>query len=86
MLEESFKTGKSPKEIVEKKGLEQVSDSSELDNVIKKVIENNPKPAEDFKSGKENAIQFLVGQVMRETRGKANPKVAEKLLRKELKH
>lgn len=85
VLEESFKTGKSPNEIVKEKGLEQVSDESELEDVIQKVLKDNPGPVSDYKCGKENAIQFLVGQVMRETRGKANPKVSEKLLRGKLK-
>ncbi|MDD3647052.1 MAG: Asp-tRNA(Asn)/Glu-tRNA(Gln) amidotransferase subunit GatB [Candidatus Dojkabacteria bacterium] len=83
VLEESFKTGKSPNEIVKKKGLEQVSDSEELEKVAQKVMRDNPKVVEEIKGGKEPAIQFLVGQVMRETRGKANPKVVEELLRKE---
>lgn len=85
VLEESFKTGKSPKGIVKEKGLEQVSDETQLAEVIQKVIKNNSGPVSDYKGGKENTIQFLIGQVMRETRGKANPKVAEKLLRNKLK-
>jgi aspartyl-tRNA(Asn)/glutamyl-tRNA(Gln) amidotransferase subunit B len=84
VLEESFKTGKSPEEIVKEKGLEQVSNEGELEKVIKKVIKSNPGPVSDYKGGKENAIQFLVGQVMKETKGKANPKVAEKILREQL--
>lgn len=82
VLAESFKTGKSPNEIVKDKGLEQVSDESELESIIQKVIKDNPKVVSDYRNGKENAIQFLVGQVMRETKGKANPKVAEKLLKR----
>jgi aspartyl-tRNA(Asn)/glutamyl-tRNA(Gln) amidotransferase subunit B len=84
VLEESFKSGKSPKKIVKDKGLEQVSDEGEVEKIVEKIIKDNPGPVTDFKSGKENALQFLVGQVMRETRGKANPKVADKLLRSKL--
>jgi len=85
VLEESFKTGKSPKDIVKKKGLEQVSDVGELESVAKKVIKDNPKAVEDYLGGKETTIKFLVGKVMRETRGKANPKVVEEVLQKLLK-
>lgn len=81
VLEISFNSGDSPKKIVKEKSLEQVSDEDELSNIVKKVINDNPGPVADYKGGKENAIQYLVGQVMRETRGKANPKVAEKVLR-----
>jgi len=84
VLEESFNTGASPEEIVSKKGLKQVSDKDELEGIILKVIKDNPKPVKDYKSGKENAIKFLVGQVMRETKGKANPNVSEKLLKDKL--
>ncbi len=83
VLEKSFKSGKSPKEIVEAKGLEQVSDESELEEVIKKVIKNNSDAAGGYEKN-PNVVQFLVGQVMKETRGKANPKVAEKLIKGEL--
>ncbi len=85
ILEESIKTGRSPREIVKSKGLEQISDKKVLTKIVKKVINDNPGPVGDYKKGKENAIQFLLGQVMRETKGKANPKIAEKLLRCELK-
>jgi len=84
VLEESFMTGKSPNLIVEEKGLEQVSDSAALEKIILSVIEANLTVVEHIKAGKETAIKFLVGQVMRETKGKANPKVAEELLRKKL--
>lgn len=84
VLEECFETGKSPNDIVAEKDLEQVSDEGEIGKVIKTVIAANPAVANQIKAGKEPAIKFLVGQVMRETKGKANPKIAEELLRKEL--
>lgn len=82
VLEESFKTGKSPKETVSKQGLEQVSDKGELEDIAGKIITENKKAVKDYLGGKETTIKFLVGQVMRETKGKANPNIAEEILRK----
>ena len=79
-----FKTGKDPSEIVEEKNLAQVSDETELGGVVDKVIEENEIAVNDFKRGKVNALRFLIGQVMRETKGKANPQVVEKILRERL--
>lgn len=84
VFEEVFKTGKSPAEIVKEKGLEQISDASELEALIEQVIAENPGPVQDVLSGKEKAIGFLVGQLMKATRGKANPQRANELLRKKL--
>lgn len=78
---EMFASGESPDAIVEKKGLKQSSDTGELTSICKEVIGANPKSVEDFQAGKENAINFLKGQVMKATRGKANPKVVDDLLR-----
>ncbi len=84
VLLEMFNTGADPSNVVEQKGLLQVSDSGELGKIAKIVISENPKPAEDYKKGKINALQFLMGQVMKKTRGKANPKIVAELLRKYL--
>lgn len=81
---EMFRTGKNPEEIVREKGLEAVSDEGALEEVVNKVIEANPKSVEDYISGKQKAIGFLMGQVMRETRGKANPGMVNGLLKKKL--
>ena len=81
---EMMKSGGDPKTIVEKKGLSQISDTSELEGVIAEVVSANPKSVEDYKGGKANALMFLVGQVMRKTKGKANPNVVNELLKKEL--
>ncbi len=62
----------------------QMEDDGELENVVKEVIEKNQKSAEDYKKGKENALQFLVGQAMAQTKGKANPQKAMELLKKNL--
>jgi aspartyl-tRNA(Asn)/glutamyl-tRNA(Gln) amidotransferase subunit B len=79
---EMFESGKSPTTIVEKKGLSQVSDSGELEAFCNEAIEANPGPAEDFRNGKEAALNFLKGQVMKASRGKANPQMVGELLKK----
>ena len=80
VLVEMFATGSSAIEIIEKKGLKP-TDSSELEGICREVIEANPKPANEFREGKEKAINALKGQVMRATRGKANPQAVDQLLR-----
>ncbi len=85
VFEEMFKTGKAPETIVEEKGLKQISDQSKLEEIVLKVIEENPDAVEDIRGGKDQAIGYLVGQVMKETRGKANPGMVNKLLRAKIK-
>ncbi len=84
VLQDCFGTGKSPASIVEEKGLSQVSDESELEAVVAKVMEANPKEVELYRGGKKKVLSFLMGQVMRETRGKANPKKVNEIFRKML--
>jgi len=84
VLKEAFDTGKGPKEIVEKKGLLQIADEGELASVVDEVIADNPDAAGDLREGKEQALKFLMGQVMKKTRGKANPEMASDLIRKKL--
>jgi aspartyl-tRNA(Asn)/glutamyl-tRNA(Gln) amidotransferase subunit B len=84
VFEEMFKTGKTADVIITEKNLVQISDTGELDAIIAGVMQNNPKSVDDFRSGKQQAIGFLVGQVMKETKGKANPKVVNDLLLKKL--
>ena len=79
-----FETGRAPQAIVQELGLQQISDADQLVTIARQVIDSNPDPVAQFKGGKETVINFLVGQVMRATRGKANPKLAEQVLRKEL--
>ena len=78
---EMFESGKSPAAIIEEKGLSQVSDSGELEAFCNEAIEANPGPAEDFRNGKETALNFLKGQVMKASRGKANPQMVGELLK-----
>jgi aspartyl-tRNA(Asn)/glutamyl-tRNA(Gln) amidotransferase subunit B len=84
VLKEAIETKKAPEEIVESKGLTQISDSAEIEGVVKSVLAKNEKSVSDYKSGKKNALGFLVGQIMKETRGKANPAVVNELLKKNL--
>jgi len=84
VLEEMFKTGKSADKIVEEQGLSQISDIQEIQAATTKVVADNPKPVADFKAGKEPAFKFLVGQVMRATKGRANPKLVNEQLKKRL--
>ncbi len=79
-----LETGKDAGEIVKEKGLEQTSDKGFIEEAIKKVIEANPKAVSDYKKGKAEAFQFLVGQVMRETRGKADPGALKEILEKNI--
>ncbi len=82
---EMLKTNKKAGDIIAEKGLAQVNDERELAAIIDKVIQANSKSVKDFQSGKEKALMFLVGQVMRETKGKANAAVVQKLLRERLR-
>ena len=73
-------------DIIDKKGLKQISNESDILNVINMILDNNPKSVEDYKNGLDRAIKFLMGQVMKETKGKANPKLANDLLVRELEN
>ena len=79
-----FEKGGDPKAIVAEKGMAQVSDADALEAMADKAIADNPKSVADFKAGKAAALQFLVGQVMRQSKGKANPAMVQELLRKKL--
>lgn len=81
---EMFASGKDPKDIVKEKGLVQISDEGAIIAVVDEVLAKNPKSVEDFRAGKERALGFLVGQVMKATRGKANPELVNKLLKEKL--
>jgi len=85
VFEEMYRTGVMPTEIVKEKGWVQILDTGEIERVIEKVIQANPKLVEDYQKGKEKVFGFLVGETMKETKGKANPKLVNDLLRKKLK-
>ena len=82
---EMFETGRSPTAIVQEKGLAQVSDTGAIEKFCDEVITANPGPASDFKSGKVAALNFLKGQVMKSSKGKANPALVGEILERKLK-
>ena len=84
VLQKAFQTGKAPKRIVEDEGYVQISDSSVVDQAVRQAIDENPKAVQDYLGGRETASKFLVGQVMRITRGKANPAVVNNLMQQKL--
>jgi len=84
ILEEMFKGGQSAPAIMKKKNLGQMDDGEELTKIIKRIIKDNPKVVADFKSGKEAALKFLIGQVMAATGGQANPKLINEILKEKL--
>jgi aspartyl-tRNA(Asn)/glutamyl-tRNA(Gln) amidotransferase subunit B len=79
-----IETGKAPREIVEERGLAAISGGDELLDAVRKAIAANEKAVADYRAGKEASLKFLIGQVMRETRGRANPQVAQDLIIGEL--
>lgn len=85
VFKEMLETGKAPQVIVEEKGLVQISDTGAIKEIVEKVVAANPQSVEDFRAGKDKAIGFLVGQVMKESKGKANPGLVNELLREVLK-
>ncbi|MCK6255394.1 Asp-tRNA(Asn)/Glu-tRNA(Gln) amidotransferase subunit GatB [Fictibacillus sp. KIGAM418] len=86
VLKEMIENGGDPQTIVKEKGLVQISDEGAIREFVVAVLDRNPQSIEDFKNGKDKAIGFLVGQVMKETKGKANPPLVNKLIAEELKN
>jgi aspartyl-tRNA(Asn)/glutamyl-tRNA(Gln) amidotransferase subunit B len=84
VIEDMFMTGKNPGQIVEERGLVQNNDESEILEAVRKIISDNPKSVEDFRNGKKRAVGFIVGLVMKETKGKANPQIVNKLVNEEI--
>jgi len=84
IFEEMYKTGKDAEDIVKEKGLEQISDEAEIEKIVEEVIARHQKEVERFKAGEEKLIGFFVGQVMKLTKGKANQKMVNELLKKRL--
>jgi len=85
MLDTILESDKSISDIMKEQGIENITDDSEIRNVIKEIIKNNPESVNDFKNGHDRALKFLMGQVMKETKGKANPRLANDILQEELK-
>lgn len=80
VLRDMFETGKSPEIIVKEQGLIQISDEGALEEIVERILDANPQSIEDYKNGKDRAIGFLMGQIMKETKGKANPQMVNKML------
>ena len=77
-----WESGKDADTIVKEEGLVQITDTGAIEEIVKQVIANNQQPVADFKSGNGKAIGFLVGQVMKESKGRANPGMVNELLKK----
>jgi aspartyl-tRNA(Asn)/glutamyl-tRNA(Gln) amidotransferase subunit B len=84
VFDDMAQTGQPAKQIVEEKGLVQITDTDAIDHVVADIISNNPKEVEAYKNGRTKLLGFFVGQVMKKTRGKANPKLVNELLKKKL--
>jgi len=80
VFEEMFNSGKMPDIIIKEKGLSQISDSSEIEKIVRQIIESNPQAVADYQAGKQQSLTYLIGQLMKATRGKANPDVARMIL------
>ena len=85
VIVDMFNTGKSPKTIIDEKGLIQNSDTNAILEIVKKVLDSNAKSIGDYKNGKTKVLGFLVGIVMKETKGRANPQIVNKLMNEEIK-
>jgi len=85
VLEELFENPKDPEEIIKEKGWLQISDEGAIKEIVNKILEANLASVADFKAGKDRALGFLVGQAMKETKGKANPQMLNKMFLEELK-
>ena len=84
VLEQMFTSGRTAAEIVAQSGVSQISDTGELEKIVSEVIKSNVQPVADYKAGKEAALKFLVGQIMKASKGRANPQVVNEVLKKKL--
>lgn len=84
VFENMFTSGKSANQIVEEKGMKQISDQSEIENIVSRILADHPDEISRYKAGDQKLMGFFVGQVMKETKGKANPKIVNEILRKGL--
>jgi len=85
VLEEMYNTGKDADAIIKEKGLSQISDTQQVKEVASQVIQDNAQAVADYKAGKSQAVKFLVGQIMKATKGRANPNLASELIKEKLK-
>lgn len=85
VFEEMYRSGDTPESIIQKKGLIQITDDEAITKIVRQVIQENPQAVEDYKKGKTRTFGFLVGQIMKASRGKANPQLANEILKELLK-
>jgi aspartyl-tRNA(Asn)/glutamyl-tRNA(Gln) amidotransferase subunit B len=84
VFEQMYRTGKSPESIIDEQGLQQLTDQRELADIIERVLAAHPSQVQDYRDGKEKLLGFFVGQVMKQTQGKANPRLVNEILREKL--
>src|SRR5438874_12414973 len=84
VVAEMYASGKARQAIIEEKGLVQISNTEEIEKIVSRVMENNPKPVEQYRQGKTGNFGFFVGQVMKATGGRANPQTVNEILKKRL--
>ena len=84
VMEEMYKSGKDPQQIIEEKGLVQISNAAEIERIVDQILEENPKPVQQYRLGKTGNFGFFVGQVMKATGGRANPQTVNEILKKRL--
>jgi len=84
VFEEMFRSAERPDAVIKRLGLVQVSDQASLSAIIDKILAAHPKQVEEYRSGKTKVMAFFIGQVMKETRGQANPQIVNQLLQKKL--
>jgi aspartyl-tRNA(Asn)/glutamyl-tRNA(Gln) amidotransferase subunit B len=84
VLSAMFESGRPPAEIIAERGLGQISDQAQLQAIAERVVAENPGPVAEYLAGKEAVLRFLLGQVMRATRGQANPQLAQEILQRAL--
>lgn len=80
VFEEMMASGKNPEEIAEEKGMKQISDAAMLKEIANDILTQNPSLVEDYRNGKTRAVGFIVGQIMKATKGQANPKMTNQLV------
>jgi aspartyl-tRNA(Asn)/glutamyl-tRNA(Gln) amidotransferase subunit B len=82
VFDEMFATGKDPETIIQEKGLVQISDTGALEAIAQEIINANPKEAADYRAGKTKVMGFFVGQLMKQTKGQANPQLANEIFQR----
>jgi len=85
VFERMWNNGENAQDIIDKEGMKQISNTDELNKIVDNIIKNNYKSVEEYQNGKDKLLGFFVGQVMKETQGKGNPKLINQILKEKLK-